>query len=273
MTVACLTEDEFMLFGSGATQEMHRRWFEKHLPDQGVTYENLSDAYHGMAISGPKSRTLLSRICRDDVSGQALKFRDIRRTYVAGVPAPLARVSFSGELGYEIYCAPQYQLRLFEGIEEAGADLGLKLYCNRALMSLRVEKNWGAWTLDFRPDFTAAQSGLDTFIQWDKDFIGREAALAECETGPDKKLVTMVIESNGIDVSNDEAILKCGTCVGYVSSGGFAHHSGQSIALGYVLPELAEDGTRLEVEILGEFYPAIVTARPVYDPEGLRMRG
>ena len=95
------------------------------------------------------------------------------------MPALLARVSFSGELGYEIYCASQYQLRLFEGIEEAGVDLGLKFYGNRTLMSLRLEKNWGVWTLDFRPDFTAAQSGLDAFIQWDKDFIGKEAALAE----------------------------------------------------------------------------------------------
>ena len=272
LTVACLDEDCFMLFGSGAAQEMHWRWFEGHLPNSGVTYRNRSDELHGIAISGPKSRALLSRITRDDVSAEAFKFRDIRRNFVGGVPAIVVRLSFSGELGYEIYCAPQYQLKLFEEIEAAGADLGLKFFGARTLMSLRLEKNWGAWTLDFRPDFTAAQSGLDFFIDWNKDFVGKEAALAEREAGPDKRLVTMVVETDDVDVSNDEAILKDGECVGYVTSGGYAHHVGKSMALGYVPTALAADETSLEVEILGQTYPAWVTAKPLYDPEGARMR-
>lgn len=272
LTVSCLGGDHFMLFGSGAAQEMHRRWFDKHLPKEGVTYRNRSDEFHGIAISGPNSRELLSRICRDDVSADAMKFRDIRQTFVGGVPVMLLRVSFSGELGYEIYCAPQFQLRLFEAIEEAGEGLGLKLYGSRALMSLRLEKNWGAWTLDFRPDFTAAQSGLDMFINWDKDFIGKEAALEEKKTGPDKRLVTMTIDTEDIDVSNDEAIMKDGECVGYISSGGYAHHVGKSMALGYVSPELAAHDTALEVEINGAFYAAKVTAQPLYDANGAKMR-
>ena len=273
LTVSCLGGEHFMLFGSGVAQEMHRRWFEKHLPKEGVTYRNRSDEFHGIAISGPNSRELLSRICRDDVSADTMKFRDIRETFVGGVPVMLLRVSFSGELGYEIYCAPQFQMKLFEAIEEAGEGLGLKLYGARALMSLRLEKNWGAWTLDYRPDFTAAQSGLDVFINWDKDFIGKEAALAEKKSGPDKKLVTMTIDTKDIDVSNDEAILKDGECVGYISSGGYAHHVGKSMALGYVPPELAAHETALEVEINGTFYPASVTAHPLYDANGSKMRG
>ncbi len=272
MTVACLGEDKFMLFGSGAVQEMHRRWFEKHMPSSGIAYRNRSDEFHGLAISGPNARELLSRICRDDVSADAFKFRDIRQTFVAGVPAILARVSFSGELGYEIYCAPHFQMKLFEEIEGAGADLGLKPYGARAMMSLRLEKNWGAWTLDFRPDFTAAQSGLDAFIDWDKEFIGKTAALEERRTGPDKKLVTMVIETDDVDVSNDEAILKDGVCVGYVSSGGYAHWVGKSMALGYVPPEHSADGTNLEVEIIGRTFAATVTAHPLYDANGSKMR-
>ena len=120
LTVACLAEDHFMLFGSGAMQEAHRRWFEQSLPQSGVEYNNRSDEFHGIAISGPNSRQLLQQICRDDVSNDGMKFLDIRQTFVAGVPAILARISFSGELGFEIYVAPQYQLRLAEGIEEAG---------------------------------------------------------------------------------------------------------------------------------------------------------
>ena len=272
LTVACLEEERFLLFGSGAAQEMHRRWFEKHLPGEGVSYRNRSDELHGIAISGPKSRKLLQKICREDLSAAAFKFRDIRQTFVAGVPVVLARVSFSGELGYEIYCAPQYLLKLFEDVEAAGEEFGLKLYGARTLMSLRLEKNWGAWTLDFRPDFTAAESGLDAFINWHKDFIGKDAALLEREEGPKKKLVTMVLETDDIDVSNDEAILKDGECIGYVTSGGYAHHVEKSMALGYVPSDLAADGTELQVEIMGSFYPARVTARPLFDPEGLKMR-
>jgi dimethylglycine dehydrogenase len=272
LTVACLGDAHFMLFGSGAMQEAHRRWFEKHLPASGVAYRNMTDDLHGIGISGPRSRELLSRLMREDVSNDALKFRDIRRTFVAGVPAILARVSFSGELGYEIYVAPPYQLRLAEAIEEAGKDLGLRWYGARALMSLRLEKAWGVWTLDFRPDFTAAESGLDAFIHWDKDFIGKSAASAERSTGPKKKLVTLTIATKDMDVSNDEAILVGDKAVGYVSSGGFAHHIGKSVAFGYVPTDLAKAGAKVDVEINGERFAAEIQGAPLYDPNGGRMR-
>jgi len=261
-----------MLFGWGAAQEMHRRWFESHLDGYDLQYRNESSRYHGFALSGPKARELLSRLCRDDVSGEAFKFRDIRKTFVAGVPAILTRLSFSGELGYEIYVQPEYQLRLYEAILEAGDDLGLQHYGARALMSMRLEKIWGVWTLDFRPDFTAAQSGLDAFINWDKDFIGKQAAVGERDAGPTIKLVAMTIDTDDIDVSNDEAILQDGVCVGYVTSGGYAHHVQQSMALGYVPAELANAGTALEVEINGEMYAAKIIDVALYDPAGDKMR-
>jgi dimethylglycine dehydrogenase len=272
LSVACLAEDDFMLFGSGAMQEAHRRWFEARLPESGVRYENVSGRLHGIGISGPQSRTLLSRITRDDVSAQTLKFRDVRQTFVGDVPAILVRMSFSGELGYEIYVAPAHQLKLAEAIEAAGADLGLRWYGARTLMSLRLEKGWGAWTLEYRPDFTAAQSGLDAFIDWNKDFVGKQAALAESKDGPSKKLVTMVVETDDIDVSNDEAIMKDGQAVGYVSSGGYAHYVGKSVALGYVPTALAATGTQVEVEIMGRLCPAEVLGMPLYDANGGRMR-
>ena len=182
----------------------------------------------------------------------------------------LARLSFSGELGFEIYCLPQYQLKLFEQIEQAGSDLGLTLYGARTLMSLRLEKGWGAWALDFRPDFTAVESGLDAFVRFDKaaDFIGKQPALAERRNGPSKKLVTLVMETDNIDVSHDEAIFHGGECVGYVTSGGFAHYVQKSVALGYVPPELAGDGEDFEIELLGEMKSARIVAAPLYDANG-----
>jgi dimethylglycine dehydrogenase len=272
LTIACLSEQEFLIFGSGAAQEMHRRWFESHLDGFDVAYLNESSRYHGIGLAGPNARELLSRISRDDVSAEGLRFRDIRRTYVAGVPAILTRLSFSGEQGYEIYVEPEYQMKLYRSILEAGEGLGLRHYGARALMSMRLEKNWGVWTLDFRPDFTAAESGLDIFIDWNKAFIGKQAAGQERERGPAQRLVAMTIETDDIDVCNDEAILKDGECVGYVTSGGYAHHLQKSMALGYVPTALAIDGAALEVEINGEMYAASIVAQPLYDPSGDKMR-
>ncbi|XDZ65333.1 FAD-dependent oxidoreductase [Alphaproteobacteria bacterium LSUCC0684] len=272
LTVACLADDHFMLFGSGAMQEAHRRWFEKDLPEE-VSYANVSDDWHGIALSGPKSRELLQRLTRQDVSAETFKFRDLCQCFVAGVPVILNRISFSGELGYEIYCRPPYLLRLAEAIEEAGADLGYRWYGARALMSMRLEKGWGAWTLEYRPDFNAVESGMDIFINWNKDFVGKDATLKARNESPAQKLVTMVIDVDGIDVSNDEAILKDGEAVGYVSSGGYAHRVGKSMAMGYVKADCVGAGTRLQVEILGELYDAEVLAGPIYDANGANMRG
>jgi dimethylglycine dehydrogenase len=272
LTVSCLADDHFLLLGSGAMQEAHRRWFEMRLPPSGVSYRNLSPHLHGIGISGPKSRELLDKLCRDDVSAAAFKFRDVRESVVAGVPAILARISFSGELGYEVYVAPRYQLRLAEAIEEEGTPLGLRWYGARTLMSLRLEKGWGAWALDYRPDFTAAESGLDIFIDWDKEFVGKAAALAEKIEGPQKRLVTLIVHTHDIDVSNDEAILHDGKAVGYVSSGGYAHHVDKSLALGYVPAALANAGTTVNVEINGEMVSAEVQGQALYDANGGRMR-
>ena len=270
LTVACLGEDHFMLFGSGAMQDAHSRFWAKTLPE-GVRHENQTAEWHGIAISGPKSRDLLARITRDDVSAEAFKFRDTRRTFVGGVPVILNRISFSGELGYEIYCRPQYLLRLSEAIEDAGADLGYCWYGSRALMSLRLEKGWGAWSLEFRPDFNAVEAGMDVFINWNKDFVGKAVTEGFRAEGPSRRLVTMVIDTP-IDVTLDEAVLKDGDAVGYITSGGFAHHVGKSMAMAYVQAEHAEASTILDVEILGELYPAEVQGAPVYDPDGARMR-
>jgi dimethylglycine dehydrogenase len=272
LTVACINEEKFMLFGSGTLQESHRRWFENFLPEENVAYNNCSDEFHGMAISGPQSRELLTRICRDDVSAKSLKFRDIRETFVAGVPCILNRLSFTGELGFEIYAAPHFQIKLFEEIEDHGKDLGLQLYGARALMSMRLEKGWGAWGLDYRPDFTAAESGLDQFIHWQKEFIGKEASLKEKEKGPEKKLSVMVVDTLDIDVINDEAIIQEDKCIGYVTSGGYAHHVQKSIAMGYLPIEIAKKDVKVEIEINGKFYSATVVCDPLYDPRGLKMR-
>ncbi|MDA8813774.1 FAD-dependent oxidoreductase [Candidatus Pseudothioglobus singularis] len=272
LTVACIDDETYYLFGSSVAQNMHLRWFGMHLEGvQDVVYQNMTDDFHGIAISGPNSRELLSRLTREDVSSEAFKFRDIRDTFVGGVPALCVRISFTGELGYEIYVAPQYQLKLFEAIEEVGEDLDLKWFGGRALMSMRLEKSWGAWTMDFRPDFTIMESGLDFFVDWDKDFIGKKAALIEKMKGPTKKLSVIQIETE-TDVSGNEAVMHNGECVSYITSGGYGHSVQRSLAMTYLPVELIDSKTTLEVEILGEFHKASIVMEPLYDPSGSKMR-
>ncbi|MGB0482451.1 MAG: GcvT family protein [Alphaproteobacteria bacterium] len=270
LTVACLGDEDFMLFGSGAMQDAHSRFFARTLPDT-VRHENQTGGWHGIGLAGPQSRELLQRITRLDVSADALKFRDTRRTFVGGVPVILNRLSFSGELGFEIYCRPQFLLLLSEAIEEAGADLDYRWYGARTLMSLRLEKGWGAWGLEFRPDFNAVESGMDVFINWNKDFVGKEATARFRDEGVARKLVTLTVDTP-MDVTLDEAVLVNDAAVGYITSGGYAHHVGKSMAMAYVASEHAAAGTMVNVEIMGEMYPAEVQGAPLYDPNGGRMR-
>ncbi|MDA9008573.1 FAD-dependent oxidoreductase [Alphaproteobacteria bacterium] len=270
LTIACLGDEHFMLFGSGAMQDAHSRFFAQTLP-KSVMHENQTSGWHGIALSGPKSRELLSRISRDDVSADAFRFRDTRQTFVGGVPVVMHRISFSGELGFEIYCRPQFLLRLSEAIEEAGAYLGYTWYGARALMSLRLEKGWGAWGLEFRPDFNAVESGMEVFINWKKDFVGKEATQKFKEEGANRKLVTLTIDTD-IDVTLDEAVLVGDEAVGYISSGGYAHHAGQSMAMAYVAAANSTPGSKVQVEILGERHEAEILGQPAYDANGGRMR-
>ena len=270
LTVACLGDEDFMLFGSGAMQDAHSRFFARTLPDT-VRHENQTGGWHGIGLAGPQSRELLQRITRLDVSADAFKFRDTRRTFVGGVPVIVNRLSFSGELGFEIYCRPQFLLLLSEAIEEAGEDLDYRWYGARTLMSLRLEKGWGAWGLEFRPDFNAVESGMDVFINWNKDFVGKEATARFRDEGVDRKLVTLTVDTP-MDVTLDEAVLVNDAAVGYITSGGYAHHVGKSMAMAYVATEHAAAGTVVKVEIMGEMYPAEVQGAPLYDPNGGRMR-
>ncbi len=275
LTVGKLDGERFYIFGSGVMQAIHMRWFLRHLPDSGVTVRNRSSSLLGLAIAGPRSRKLLSRLTLADVSRDAFRFLDLKEFEVAGIMCMVARISFTGELGYEIYCAPEYQLALHEAITTAGQDMNIKHFGGRALFSLRLEKNYGIWTYEFRPDFTAAEAGLDAFIDFSKEanFIGKAAALDERARGPKRRLAVFIVDANDADVNRDEPIFHKGECVGYVTSGGgYAHYMKSSVAMGYVPAELAMADTGFEIEILGERRPANIQSEPLYDPRGERMR-
>ncbi len=273
-TVAKAAEHRYMMWGSSQAQVYHMRWFEQTLPKNGsVKIEALGMKLIGLSIAGPNARALLQRLTDDDVSNEAFKFMDYREMEVATVQAQVNRVTYTGDLGYEIWVAPEYQRRLYESIQAAGADLGLKNFGMRALLCLRLEKNFGTWYREFRPIYGPFEAGLDRFIKLDKpDFIGKAAALKEKQDGPKRQRVFMVVDALDADVMGDEPIWVDGKVAGWVTSGGFGHYVNQSLAQGYLPTELVKPGVQLEIEILGERRPARLQMDPPFDPEAKRMR-
>jgi dimethylglycine dehydrogenase len=273
-TIACLGEERFLLTASYAAQNFHMRWFEDHLPKSGVEIRNMSLRRIGFQIAGPRARELLARVTRDDVSNDSLPFLSAREMEAGLAPAIVCRVTYTGDLGYEIYVAPRYQVALYEALREAGEELGLRPFGMRAMMSLRLEKSFGAWLREYRPDYTAAETGLDRFISFAKnDFIGRDAAMAERSDPPQRKLCTFVVDADDADVWADEPIWKDDQVVGFVTSGGYAHYVDESVALGLVPRDLAQQENEFEIEILGDRRPARLINDALLDPKGTRMRG
>ena len=273
LSIACLAEDRFMIVGSGFAEEFHLRWFCASAPPADAFVRAVSSTLTGVSIAGPRSRELLQRLVRDDLSPGAFRLFQLRQTAVGLAPAILTRAGFTGELGYEVWTTPDYFATLYDELWDAGRELGLAHFGGRALSSLRLEKAYGSFNKDFRPDYTAAETGLDRFVDFGKaDFAGRDAALAERAAGPARRFVVMEVAAADADVIGYESILKDGVAVGYVTSGAYGHCVGASLAAGYVPSALAADGERFEIDILGEMRSAIVRRAPMYDPEGLRLR-
>jgi len=273
-TVSHIGSNRYQVTGSSGAQAYHMRWFEQHLPDEGVELKKVSLDRIGFQIAGPNARELLSRTTRTDVSNEAFSFLSVRKMEVGRTPAIVCRVSYTGDLGYEIYVPAAYQVSLYETLAEAGADLGLKPFGMRAMMSLRLEKSFGSWLREYKPDYTPAETGLDRFIQFQKeDFIGRDAAIIARDNPPDRHLTTLIVDANDADVWGDEPIFRDGEVVGFVTSGGYAHFAEKSVALGFIPTSMIEEGGKFEIEILGDMRTAVIQNTPLFDPKGERMRG
>jgi dimethylglycine dehydrogenase len=272
-SLARLAADRFLMIGSGVAEVFHMRWFERIGIPSDVAVRPLPGALSGFMIAGPKARTLLQRLVRDDLSNAAFRFFAVREMAVGMVPAIVARASYTGDLGYEIWVTPDFQMSLHEALVEAGADLGLRHFGSRALMSLRLEKGYGAFLREFRPDYTPAESGLDRFIAYDKpDFIGRDAALADRATPPARRLVPLIVDTD-VEVVGYESIVKDGEAVGQVTSGGYAHWAGKSMAMGYVAAAHAVDGASFDIRIFENVRRATIRMAPLFDANGGRQRG
>jgi dimethylglycine dehydrogenase len=273
-TIAQIRPDLFQVTASFGAQAYHMRWFEQHLPGQGVRLENVSKSRIGFQIAGPKSRELLQRVTRADVSNQAFPFLSVREIDVGQCQAIVQRVSYTGDRGYEFYVPVHHQVALYAILSEAGKDLGLRPFGMRAMMSLRLDKSFGSWMREFKPDYTPMETGLDRFIDYEKaaNFIGKQAVIAEREQGVDRQLCTFIVDAKDADVDAYEPIWHAGEVVGFVTSGGYSHFAHKSIAYGFLPVELASEGKRVEIEILGEMIPAKLYNEPLFDPKNEYLR-
>jgi dimethylglycine dehydrogenase len=275
-TIARVSKDHFYMFGSSQAEVYHMRWFEQHLPDDGsVAIRAINLGWVGLSIAGPKSRDVLTKVVGEDVSNAAFRFMDFREMDVANAPCKVNRISYTGDLGYEIWMAPEYERQVYMALKEAGAEFGIKDFGMRALLCLRLEKNFGTWFREFRPVYGAFEADLGRFVKLDKpEFIGKAAAQKEFEEGPKRKRVAFDVDAGDADVMGDEPIWHQDKVIGWITSGGYAHHVQKSLAQGYVPSELAEitDGGAFEVEILGERRKATILLDPPFDPKAERMR-
>jgi dimethylglycine dehydrogenase len=257
-------------------EEFHMRWFEKHLPADGsVKVEALGQKLAGLGLAGPRARDVLQKVARADLSNEAFPFMAIRRIDVGMAPCLVGRISYTGDLGYEIWMAPEYQRHIFETLMQAGEEFGIGLFGSRALNALRLEKGYGSWAREYRPIYGALEAGLDRFVAYDKpaDFIGKAAALEERKSGGRLRLRAFILEADDADVIGDEAIWFGGEVRGWVTSGGYAHHSKASVAMGYVPKEIAGEAGGFEIELLGKRLPARIQSAPLFDANFERMRG
>ena len=273
-TVTCLSETKFQLTASFGMQAIHMRWFLQNL-DGDVQIENVSTKRIGFQIAGPNARELLTRCTRADVSGEAFKFMDAKYLSVGMCDALVQRVSYTGDLGFEIYVDAENQRALYQLLSDAGQDLGLRPFGMRAMMSLRLDRFFGSWNAEFSPDYTPAETGMDRFISYNKpvEFIGRAAASAEKSSGPARQLCTFEVDATDADVSAYEPIWINGTVVGFCTSGGYSHFAQKSIAFGFVPTEMIADELEVEIEILGQMCKAKRVTQHLFDPEMKRMRG
>jgi dimethylglycine dehydrogenase len=272
MSVMMLAEDFFFLITAATAQWHDLEWLQKHLPnDAAFSIDDVTDGFSCQILSGPNSRAILAEVSDADLSKGWLTHQSVQ---IAGRWCQLVRVSFAGELGWEIHTKVEDTAAIFDAVWEAGQKHGLKPFGMEALDSLRIEKGYRAWKGDLSTDYTILQGGLERFVDWGKpEFKGKAALEREKQQGVSKRFVLLTVEAGDCDAPYMSTLWHDGKVVGETTSGNWGYRTGKSIALGMLRADLAEAGTEVEVEIYGDRFKAVVQPDgPLYDPNNERLR-
>ncbi|WP_171208146.1 MULTISPECIES: FAD-dependent oxidoreductase [unclassified Ruegeria] len=275
-TVTCVAEDEFWIIGSGMAERYHKRFFKQVPLPEGTTFTSMTDAICGFNIAGPKSREILQRLTNTSLATEDFPFMRSARIELAGIEVLALRVSFTGDLGWEVHCPTEHQSRLYTALLEAGAAFDAGPVGSRALMSLRVEKGYGSWSREYSPEYWPHEVGLDRLCKFGKEFLNKDAAQKVLQNPAREQLVMLHLDAEDVTASNADAtggepIFKDGQGIGRVTSGAYGYSVGMSLALGYV--KNAQPGDAVEVMVLGRPHKAVILHEPPFDPLGRVLRG
>ena len=275
-TITMLDEEHFLMIGSGMAERYHRRFFNAVPRPDSVSFQSMTSGWAGFNVAGPSARELLGRLTNDDISNEAFRFMRSRQMTVAGLAAKVLRVSFTGDLGYEIYVPETDQQALYQALLDAGQELSVRPVGSRALMSLRLEKGYGSWGREYSPEYWPQEVGLDRLIKLDKDedFLGKQAYIELMDQPPRERLVVMRVDTphNADPVGGEPIFSRSGDYIGRVSSGGYSYTTEQGLALGFLKPAYCEPGTAVDVSALGLPHNGTVLREAPFDPSGLRLR-
>ena len=271
LTIFNWGDGSWWIMGSYYLRNWHMRWFSENLiPD--VFIRDLGEDYCGFSISGPKSKALIRNLTDSKI--EKLPFMGCGNYDIGLIQTKVGRLSVAGELGYEINCRMGDHIALRRLLLENGEPFGIHEYGFNALLSMRLEKSFGIWSAEYTQGYTPGMTGLDKWINWQKnDFIGKKASyLEKSGNGPNQKLVTLEVDSSDSDASGFEPIWKNGKRVGFITSGGYGHRVQKSLAMGLINTDLAESGQEIDVHIVGKEKKAKIIPVSPYDPKGELMR-
>ncbi|WP_227378202.1 GcvT family protein [Haladaptatus halobius] len=266
VTVVCLDDDEYMVTtGGGNSPRIHGSWLKEHAPET-VSVNIEEGAKSTIGLWGPKSRLLLQRCTDADVTDNGFPYFSAKRMYVGEVPVIALRVSYVGELGWELWAPIEYGRRLWETLWEAGQDLNVRPMGGGALESMRLEKGFRLWGTDIDTDVNPFEAGLPFAIDMDTDFVGREALERAKEDGIDSRITPLTLDDSTDIALSGRPVLKDGEPIGYVQAGDYGYSIGESIAYTYLPNEYAEAGTSVKIRCEGELYDATARDEPLFDP-------
>jgi 4-methylaminobutanoate oxidase (formaldehyde-forming) len=274
LTVSRLEEDRFYLVTGTAFIKHDLHWIRKHLPrGGGISVTDVTSAKSCITLCGPGSRDLLQRVAQGDFSREGFPYMGCREIYIGYAPVLALRITYVGELGWELHMPNEYAPYVYDLLQAQGKSFGLRSVGYRAIDSLRLEKGYRYWSGDISPESTPLEAGLDFCVKLDKgDFIGRRALLSQKENGLTRKLCCVTVQSDPLMPVGKEAILDGEQVIGLVTSGGFGHTIRKPIAYGYLPIRYASPGTRLRIVVAAQQMEATVEKEPLYDPENLRVR-
>ena len=271
LTIFNWGDGSWWVMGSYYLRNWHMRWFSENLTPN-VFIRDLGEDYCGFSISGPRSKELIRNLTDSEIG--KLPFMGCGNYDIGLIQTKIGRLSVAGELGYEINCRMGDHIALRRLLLENGKQFGIHEYGFNALLSMRLEKSFGIWSAEYTQGYTPGMTGLDRWINWQKnDFIGKKASyLEKSGNGPNQKLVTLEVDSSDSDASGFEPIWKNGKRVGFITSGGYGHRVQKSLAMGLINTDLAESGEEIDVHIVGKEKKAKIIPVSPYDPKGELMR-